>query len=332
MNELIGNIHKNNFAETKPIGSIVGKRRVVIVLMFLCLLSISALHITPASAKEETFVEEHTYSKIEYTILMPDEILTNQENVIIGRMKLVDLKGTKGVAGFLASPGMSISVREVLGLNREAFIGRYWGSSTHGENGELREIGQSVEIQLRLFINGSLMREDVEMGLLKLLIHIGAWAYSDHEWLENHQGTHREFEFVVKRGPTPEYKEKYEEATRMYEELRENYTALENDFGEFKVGHDKLKEDYAALKSDFNKLREDHDKLKEAQASVQKDYDSLKSGYGSLQSRYGDLERRYNSAIDEVGSIRGIMYASIAAAIVFWITTVYFALRKPKVK
>lgn len=65
---------------------------------------------------------------------------------------------------------------------------------------------------------------------------------------------------------------------------------------------------------------------------LQSKYDNLVASYNSSQTELDDLQSKYNALTNELNITRNIMYAFLITKIVFIGTTVYLAIRKPKVK
>ena len=65
---------------------------------------------------------------------------------------------------------------------------------------------------------------------------------------------------------------------------------------------------------------------------LQTDFDSLYSNYTSLQSDYNFLNGKYDDLLSEMNIIKNLMYVFTITTIILVATTVYLAIRRPRVK
>jgi len=129
-----------------------------------------------------------------------------------------------------------------------------------------------------------------------------------------------------------------------YEDLQEDYTELQADYTEVVSERDKLKTDYTSLKSDYDSMQATYDSLKSKYDSLesdyktlvsendalQKKYNSLDSEHKSLQAEYDGLESEHEATVGELSNYTTYTYALAVATVIFVITTIIFAIRKPK--
>jgi len=103
--------------------------------------------------------------------------------------------------------------------------------------------------------------------------------------------------------------ETYAELQTENSELSYNYTSLKNEYDTYRNAHSHSDSDYSALNST---------------------YDQYKQGHSYSNNDYANLQSNYDNLNGELGIARTINYVLIAVAAVFGMSTVYFALRKPK--
>ena len=101
----------------------------------------------------------------------------------------------------------------------------------------------------------------------------------------------------------------------------DNYTNYHNLLADF----DALNMSYISLNSSYNNLISDYDNL-------QSSYNQLNSSYTAFQDSYNELQSNQEAIKSELANIRNIMYIFITTTIILIATTVYFAIRKPKIK
>lgn len=92
-----------------------------------------------------------------------------------------------------------------------------------------------------------------------------------------------------------------------------------------------LRYDYSDLESEYENYKVTHNYLNNEYNSLNSSYNSLESSYNSLQDDYNQLESNYQEFGEPV-FLRNLMFAFLATTIIFITTTIYFAVRRPKVK
>ena len=110
------------------------------------------------------------------------------------------------------------------------------------------------------------------------------------------------------------------------------YETLENNFDELKNNYDSLSSNYTELLSSYNLVSLDYDSLQTEYDNLLNNYNSLNSDYNSLQADYNDLKSEHEALTTDVGTTRNLNYLFIITTIIFIATTIYLAIRKPKVK
>jgi len=129
-----------------------------------------------------------------------------------------------------------------------------------------------------------------------------------------------------------------------YEDLQEDYAELQTDYTKVISERDKLKTDYNSLKSDYDSLNVTFDSLKSKydtlesdyktllgeKDALQKKYNSLDSEHKALQAEYDALGSEYEATVGELSNYKTYMYALAVTTVIFVITTIIFAVRKPK--
>jgi len=124
-----------------------------------------------------------------------------------------------------------------------------------------------------------------------------------------------------------------------YSDLLDNYSSMLNNYNALLTDHSDLQDDYDVLLDSHDVLVAYFDSLNSSYYGLQSSYESLNSTYYDLldmynqfQSDYDDLESQHDTLTGDLGTTRNLSYAFIMTTIVFIATTVYLAIRKPKVK
>lgn len=96
---------------------------------------------------------------------------------------------------------------------------------------------------------------------------------------------------------------------------------------------------YHNLLADFNALNMSYISLDSGYNNLMSDYDSLQSSYyqlnssnSALQDSYSELQSDREAIASELSIVRNLMYIFVATTAMLEATTVYFAIRKPKIK
>jgi len=137
-----------------------------------------------------------------------------------------------------------------------------------------------------------------------------------------------------------------------FEKLQEDYAELQAVYTEAVSERDKWKTDYNSLRSDYDSLIATFEGLNSSYQSLQTDYKSLQADYSQLSSNYDDLETRFSSLESEHKSLLAeydalesdyeatarelsnyttYTYALVVATVIFLVTTIIFAVRRPKI-
>lgn len=99
---------------------------------------------------------------------------------------------------------------------------------------------------------------------------------------------------------------------------------------EVRITYRKLLGKYNELLADYDKLNSTYYTLSSNYAGLQGDYDALNSSYNDLNATYNELKSDQEATLRKLNNTRDLMYGFMATAIAFIVTTVYFAIRKPK--
>ena len=94
----------------------------------------------------------------------------------------------------------------------------------------------------------------------------------------------------------------------------------------------KLFTDFNSLNSTYQELLNDYLELQSNHSSLNSTYNNLQTAYDNLQTSYNELQSDQEAVINELNNIRNTMYIFITTTIILMATTVYFAIRKPKIK
>jgi len=103
-----------------------------------------------------------------------------------------------------------------------------------------------------------------------------------------------------------------------------------SDYTSLKADYDSTKATYDSLKSSYDSLESEHATLVSEKDALQKKYNSLDSEHKSLLAEYDDLESGYETTAGELNNYKTYTYALAVATVIFVVTTIIFAIRKPK--
>ena len=105
-------------------------------------------------------------------------------------------------------------------------------------------------------------------------------------------------------------------------------------YEDLQVEYNQLLADYNSLVSSYNTLQTDYDSLQVKYNNLQtlnSTYHSLLSDYSSLQASFNELKSKYEFG-GEMANALNLMYVFIETTVIFSATTIYFLLRKQKLK
>jgi len=105
-------------------------------------------------------------------------------------------------------------------------------------------------------------------------------------------------------------------------------------YEDLQVTYNQLLADYNSLVSSYNTLQTDYDSLQVKYNNLQtlnSTYHSLLSDYSSLQASFNELKSKYEFG-GEMANALNLMYVFIETTVIFSATTIYFLLRKQKLK
>ena len=115
-----------------------------------------------------------------------------------------------------------------------------------------------------------------------------------------------------------------------YGNLNSTYYTLLSNYTELQGNYDFLQTSYNNLQANFNSLNSTYNNLLSDYNNLQSSYNQLSSSYTSLQESYNELQSDQEAIMNELSTIRYLMYIFMATTIVLVATTVYFAERKPR--
>ena len=124
----------------------------------------------------------------------------------------------------------------------------------------------------------------------------------------------------------------YIELLDAHDELLADYTELNSTYHALLLNYTELLGNYDSLQTNFTSLQSDYNSLNSALNDLQEDYDALNALYNNLNATYNDLKSEQEATFSKLNNMRDLMYAFIATTILFIVTTVYFATRKPKTR
>jgi parallel beta-helix repeat protein len=122
--------------------------------------------------------------------------------------------------------------------------------------------------------------------------------------------------------------EKYNELSSRHHELLDIYSKLLWDFGALNATHYGLLADYDNLQTAHDSLNSTYNNLVSDYNNLQLSYDQLNSSYTTLQDSYDKLQLDQEAMMNELSTVRTLMYILVAATIILVAATVHFAKRK----
>jgi uncharacterized protein YdcH (DUF465 family) len=129
----------------------------------------------------------------------------------------------------------------------------------------------------------------------------------------------------------------YDDLLTAYNNLLSQYNQKVAQYNDLVDKYNTLKSDYDTMKTQRDYWKTEYDSVKSAKDSLQTSYNNLQSKYNSLNSTYTSLLADYNNLKSKTGVVEPattttLNYILALTTIVFLITTVFFATRKPKAK
>ena len=116
----------------------------------------------------------------------------------------------------------------------------------------------------------------------------------------------------------------FNESVADYNELLADHNSLSDNY-------DDLLESYSVLANNFDSLNSNYYALESRYESLDITYSDLLNTYSQLQSDYSNLQENYDALIGDLNMTKNFNYVLIAATMILIATTVYFAIRKPKI-
>jgi len=111
-----------------------------------------------------------------------------------------------------------------------------------------------------------------------------------------------------------------------------DYLELQSNYGLLNLTYHELVQNHTFLRYDFDSLLTSYTDLQEQYGDLNSTYNNLLTSYDDLQASYNELQSDQQAIINELGTIRNLMYIFITATIILIATTVYLATRRPKTK
>ena len=107
-------------------------------------------------------------------------------------------------------------------------------------------------------------------------------------------------------------------------------------FGDNYTNYHNLLADFNSLNMSYSSLNSSYNNLQASFNSLNSTYNDLRSNYQTLNSSYNNLNTAFNdyktSMQGELSYTRNLVYVLTAITVILIATTIYFAVRKPKVK
>jgi hypothetical protein len=89
---------------------------------------------------------------------------------------------------------------------------------------------------------------------------------------------------------------------------------------------------YHNLLADFNALNMSYSSLNSSYNNLQANFNSLNATFNGLRRDYDTLNSSYTNLQGELTNTRNLVYVLTAVTVILIVATVYFAVRKPKIK
>jgi parallel beta-helix repeat protein len=122
----------------------------------------------------------------------------------------------------------------------------------------------------------------------------------------------------------------YETLSSAYIELQSNYTTLNATYAAVLAELDQLYLNYSSLDSVFNHLNTTYNNLAQNYGSLQTSYNQLNFSYIQLQDSYAQLQSDREAVINELDSVRNLMYIFIAFTIIATAAALHLSVKKNK--
>jgi parallel beta-helix repeat protein len=118
--------------------------------------------------------------------------------------------------------------------------------------------------------------------------------------------------------------------------LAANLSTLNSAYQQNLLDYYSLRRNYTSLQNSFNSLNTSFSSLNSSFISLNSAYDNLRTNYQTLSSSYNNLNTTFNdykiSTENELSYIRNFVYVFTATTAIFIAATIYFAVRKPKIR
>jgi len=124
-----------------------------------------------------------------------------------------------------------------------------------------------------------------------------------------------------------------------YYDLLANYTKLVGDYNSLLANysallanHNTLLDEHNSLLSNYNSLSANYSGLLDTFNQLEFNYDNLRGSYNGLNANYYSLQTNYNALVGEIATTRNTGYLFAVTTLILIATTVYLAVRRPKLK
>jgi hypothetical protein len=124
----------------------------------------------------------------------------------------------------------------------------------------------------------------------------------------------------------------YQNLIAQYNILSSSYNSLLDQYSSLLENYNSLLGTYDFLSSDYNGLAESYNSLQLIHNILTSNYAQLQGNYTLLVSSFNGLQTEYNNSSIDLTKYRDLTYVFIITSVVFLATTVYFAIRKTKLK
>jgi FtsZ-binding cell division protein ZapB len=124
----------------------------------------------------------------------------------------------------------------------------------------------------------------------------------------------------------------YYDLLNMYNQLQSDYGSLQESFDTLNYSYSALNSTYHDLLDTYNQLQSDYNSLQENFDTLNNNYSNLQVNYDSLHDKWEDLKSKNEASKANLSNTWNLSYILIITTLIFIATTVYLAVRKPKVK
>ena len=172
--------------------------------------------------------------------------------------------------------------------------------------------------------------EDVDPGLVYSQTSCSWKTWNGSSWQDQlNDGVFRVT--YLRNKPYEDLQVAYNQLFADYNSLLSSYNALQTNYSQLLANYDSLQTSYNNLQANYSTLENNHTTLQTNYDSLNSAYTSLLSDHSSLQASFNELKSRYEFG-GEMADALDLMYVFIETTVIFIATTIYFVLRKQKLK